>query len=383
MPMARRILFACLFPVLLHGQVMPPPRQAPVEVTVPKPPSPVIADGQLVLVYELHVTNFGARPLVLRSLEIFSQGTASNRPVAILQDSTLAAAFQAVGRHAGDTARIDPGARGVLFLWLALSATERPPSSLRHRLSFDVVESSAGAAPVVASVIDSLMTPVEREPLLLLAPPLEDGDWLVGDGPSNSSSHRRTLVPLNGKVRISQRFALDLDKIGPNGNTWHDNRSRPENFWGYGEPVHAPAPGEVVTVVDSIADNAPDQPPPPPSVPTIAGNYVILRIGPSIFCMVAHLARGSIRVKPGQHVARGAVLGRLGNSGQTTGPHLHFQVMDAPSPLAAEGIPFVFERFGFLGLGREYEPSRRVEVGRRREIPIDDAVVHFPARAGQ
>jgi len=76
------------------------------------------------------------------------------------------------------------------------------------------------------------------------------------------------------------------------------------------------------------------------------------------------------------------VLGLLGNSGQTTGPHLHFQVMDAPSPLAAEGIPFVFDRFVFLGFGRDYEPTSRVEAVRRREIPIDDAVVHFPAPSG-
>jgi hypothetical protein len=384
MPSARRTLLACLFPVVLHAQVMPPPRQAPVEVVVPKPPTPVITDGRLVLVYELHVTNFGSRPLALRSVEIFSEGPTSTRPVAILQDSALLAAFQAVGRHAGDSARIDPGARGVLFLWLVLSAADPPPSSLRHRLSFAVVGSGAALPPVVASVIDSLIVPVEREHVMVLAPPLDDGDWLVGDGPSNFSAHRRSLVPLNGKARVSQRFALDLVKIGPNGNTWHDNRSRPENFWGYGEPVHAAAPGEVVAVVDSITDNAPDQPLPPPSIATIAGNYVIMRIGPLTFCLFAHLARGSIRVKPGQRIRRGDVLGRLGNSGQTTGPHLHFQVMDAPSPLAAEGVPFVFDQFGFLGLGRDYEPSRpRVEVVRRREIPIDDAVVHFAARADQ
>ena len=380
MPIVRTILLAYFLPVALGGQATQ--RQTPVEVVVPKAPTPVTAGGSPVLVYELHVTNFGSRPLVLRSLEVFSGTSAADRPLAMLRDSALAAACQTVGRHGGDGRRIDPGVRALLYVWLDVRATGPLPPSLRQRLTFDVVDTTAATGLVVTSVIDGLVTPVERDRVMVLAPPLVNGDWLVGDGPSNSSPHRRALVPLNGKARISQRFAVDLVEIGPNGNTWHDNRSRPQNFWGFGEQVHAVASGEVVAVVDSIADNAPDQPLPAPSIPRIAGNYVIVRIGPSTFFMVAHLARGSVRVKPGQHVRSGEVLGLLGNSGQTTGPHLHFQVMDAPSPLAAEGIPFVFDRFVFLGFGRDYEPTSRVEAVRRREIPIDDAVVHFPAPSG-
>jgi murein DD-endopeptidase MepM/ murein hydrolase activator NlpD len=72
------------------------------------------------------------------------------------------------------------------------------------------------------------------------------------------------------------------------------------------------------------------------------------------------------------------VLGAIGNSGQTTAPHLHFQVMDASSPLAAEGIPFVFDRFTFLGFGQDYEPDKHPTIPRTREMPAGDAVVRFP-----
>lgn len=361
-----------------------PQRQAPVEVSIPKAPTPVMADGKRILGYELHVTNFGSRPLQLRSVEIFPS-LAATRPIASLRDSSLRASMQVgpamqMGAATGsrEPPSISPGERAIVFLWLALSATEDPPSLLRHRLAFAEPD-SAGRAPTTPSLIDSLVTPVGHENVLILGTPMRGGDWLAGSGPSNSSDHRRTLVPLNGKIWISQRFAIDWVKVGPNGNTWHGDRGRNENFWGFGEPVLAVADGEVVTVSDSIPDNTPGKLPVAPTVTNIAGNHVILRVGPSRYVMYGHLERGSVRVRAGQHVKRGDAIALLGNSGQATAPHLHFQVMDAPSDLAAEGIPFVFERFTFIGFGRDYEPDKpHASIPKRREMPIDDAVVHFP-----
>jgi hypothetical protein len=343
-----------------------------------------MADGKRILGYELHVTNFGLRPLQLRSVEIFPS-LAATRPIASLRDSSLRASMQVgpamrMGAATGsrEPPSISPGERAIVFLWLALSATENPPSLLRHRLAFAEPD-SAGRAPTTPSLIDSLVTPVGHENVLILGTPMRGGDWLAGSGPSNSSDHRRTLVPLNGKIWISQRFAIDWVKVGPNGNTWHGDRGRNENFWGFGEPVLAVADGEVVTVSDSIPDNTPGKLPVAPTITNIAGNHVILRVGPSRYVMYAHLERGSVRVRAGQHVKRGDAIALLGNSGQATAPHLHFQVMDAPSDLAAEGIPFLFERFTFIGFGRDYEPDKpHASIPKRREMPIDDAVVHFP-----
>jgi len=365
-------------------------RQARVEVSIPKSPSPVLADGKRLLAYELHVTNFDPHPLQLRSVEVFPS-LPSTRPIASLRDSLLRAAVQvgpsmqmvaSPGAHAGsdDAPRIAPGERAIVFLWLSLLPTQTTPEILRHRLTFAVLDSAgrAGTAPG-PSVIDSLVTPVVHENVLILDTPMRGGDWLAGAGPANSSDHRRTLVPLNGKVWISQRFATDWVKIGPNGNTWHGDRSRNENFWGFGEPVLAVADGEVVTVSDSISDNAPGKLPVNSTVTNIAGNHVILRVGPSRYLMYGHLKRGSVRVQAGEHVKRGDTIALLGNSGQATAPHLHFQAMDAPSDLAAEGIPFVFEQFTFVGFGRDYEPGKpHLSIHKRHELPVDDAVVHFP-----
>ena len=79
------------------------------------------------------------------------------------------------------------------------------------------------------------------------------------------------------------------------------------------------------------------------------GNHVILKLGPGTFAGYAHLVPGSVRVRAGDHVRRGQVLGLLGSSGNSSGPHLHFQLMNRPSLLDADGLPFVLRRFELQG----------------------------------
>lgn len=197
------------------------------------------------------------------------------------------------------------------------------------------------------------------------------------NAPSNSSDHRRSVVPLDGGAHIAQRFAIDWVEIGTNGNTVHDDEHRNENFWGFRTPVLAVADGDVTDVVDSIADNTPRSALPAFTIATIAGNYVIIRIAPQCYVLLAHLERGSIRVQPHQHVRRGEVIAFLGNSGQATAPHLHMQLMDASSPLASEGVPFVFDTYVSLGNGADFEENRHPTIPKRREMPTENEVVEF------
>ena len=86
------------------------------------------------------------------------------------------------------------------------------------------------------------------------------------------------------------------------------------------------------------------------SVETLTGNHVVLDLGGGRFAMYAHLRQGSVAVKAGDRVRRGDVLGRLGNSGNSTEPHLHFHVADGTSPVDASGLPFVLDRFACRGV---------------------------------
>jgi murein DD-endopeptidase MepM/ murein hydrolase activator NlpD len=80
-----------------------------------------------------------------------------------------------------------------------------------------------------------------------------------------------------------------------------------------------------------------------------AGNHVVVEIAPGVFATYAHLQPGSLAVRVGERVTPGQRLGRLGNSGNTTAPHLHFQISDGPDIVTANSLPFVFDRYTLAG----------------------------------
>ena len=342
-------------------------RPSPVEVVNPIAPRPVIAGGKQILAYELHITNFGRTPFVLRHIEVFN----SAHLIFDLSGDALTKSLVPIGEApGGDGARIEVGKRVVAFLWIARPPHAVVPRMLRHRLTFD----TADAQPAIQSVIDGIVIPVVFERVPVLRPPFDDGDWLAGNGPSNASVHRRSLIALDGRVSISQRFAIDWVLVGKNGNTYHDQPDRNENFWAFGQPVHAVADGEVTEVVDAFEDNTPHELP-PVTIENILGNHVIVRIAPHRYVLFAHLRQHSIGVRLHERVKTGAVLGDVGNSGNSTGAHLHMQVMTASSALASEGVPFVFERFRFLGHGQDFQEDKHPNEPRMSEMPVEDEVI--------
>ena len=128
----------------------------------------------------------------------------------------------------------------------------------------------------------------------------------------------------------------------------------------------------------SFPDNKPGEPLQPVTLENITGNHVIVRIAPKQYCLSAHLKARSVRVHLHQRVRQGDLLAQVGDSGNTTAPHLHFQVMDNNSALQAEGVPYVLDQFTFLGFGRDFEEKHHSTLPRSHELPVDDAVVSFP-----
>jgi hypothetical protein len=372
-------LLLCFMGSSVRADAQLSPRPPRVEITNPKPPAPVLADGKRVLVYELHVTNFGRGALGFHQIDVLN-ATTGGPPIASYHDSTLKDVLQSVDMvQVGDFRRIEPGQRTIVYLWLAFAPGTPVPAALRHRIRFDNLDTAdIRRDGGTQSVIDLPIVQVLRESAVVIRTPVDSGDWLMGDGPSNTSAHRRSLSAIDAVARISQRFAIDWVKVGPNGNTYHDDEHRNESYWGFGQPVHAVAAGEVVAAVDSIADHAPHGPIPPVTLANISGNYVAIRIGPNRYASYAHLKRGSVRVHVGQRVAAGEVIAQLGNTGQTTGPHLHFQITDGKSFLGSEGVPFVFDRFRFLGYGKDFEENKHPDSPRRNEMPVEDEVIGLP-----
>ena len=334
------------------------------------------------LVYELHVTNFGTGPLVLRQLDIMDAAN-PHVQLASYRDSALDRAVVTAGAvmHMGgaSSTRLDPGVRSIVFVWLPIDRSRETPDVLRHRLLFDIGDSSTMRRDrSTQSVIDGIMVEVSRTPGLVLPAPLRGGQWLAGSAPSNTSDHRRSLAAIDGHVRIAQRFAIDWNMVGPNGDTHHGDEHKNESYWGFGQPVYSVASGEVVAAVDSIADHPPHTTLPPVTLANIAGNYVTVRIGPDRYATYAHLEHGGIRVHVGQSVRAGEVIALLGCTGQTTSPHLHFQLTDRPSVLDSEGIPYTLASYTDLGSGRVFEEDKHPSIPRRRAMPGEDQVVQLP-----
>ena len=154
---------------------------------------------------------------------------------------------------------------------------------------------------------------------------------------------------MNGSLHLAQRYAIDFSaRLDAQGRTHVGDADRSASYFNYGQPVVAVGDATVVEAIDGLPDQIPNH---KVSVPLAHadGNHVVLRLRSGVFAGYAHLRPGTVRVKAGQHVRGGQVLGRLGNSGESGGPHLHFQLMDRPSIIDADGIPFQLHRFRLDG----------------------------------
>ena len=160
-----------------------------------------------------------------------------------------------------------------------------------------------------------------------------------------ATPHRQAVNPINGAFYVAQRFAIDFARLTPDRRLVDGDPEALASWPSYGAEVVSAARGVVVGTRDGFADNSPVGSLPPISLDNVGGNYVVIDIGGGRFAWYAHLQPGSLRVSVGDRVRRGQRLGLVGNSGNTDFPHLHFHVMDSPSPLASDGLPYVFDRF--------------------------------------
>lgn len=352
---------------------------APIELRVPKAPTLVTSDGGGILGYELHITNFSPQAQVIRRVEILDDASPA-RVLLTLEDTALANALARPGVSpppaAIDRARVDGGLRAIVFVWVPVTPTT-PPKRVHHRLT---IETKSGDSTVTRSIAGG--STVVATDVVSIGPPLRGGPWLVGNGPGPVSGHRRALIPIGGTPAIAQRFAIDYVMVDTAGRTFSGDRLDNESYYAEGVDALAVADGIVVATKDSIPENIPG--PASRAVPitleTIGGNHVIVDIGMGRFAFYAHLRPGSLRVKVGDRVRRGQVLGLVGNSGNSTEPHLHFHISDSPSPLGAEGIPYVYDQFELVGRckGMFIGCAATTAESRRRELPNGTMIIRFP-----
>jgi murein DD-endopeptidase MepM/ murein hydrolase activator NlpD len=214
------------------------------------------------------------------------------------------------------------------------------------------------------------------------------GEWMAVQTPASR-------IPSHGTDMLGQRYAFDLIRFDPRkGSRYHPAGGLrtlvlgvpTRECHGWGEPVHSPLDGLVIAAGDGVPERERIHPvrelllvirnaltfrSTPEHVRRLLGNFVILECD-GVYAAFAHFTTGSVAVETGQRVRVGDVLGRVGHTGNSTAPHLHFQLMDNLDPLTAKGVPCAF---------REYEVQRdggweRVE----RSIPTSTERVRSVVR---
>jgi murein DD-endopeptidase len=369
----------CAAARLAAAQGIPPS----IEFRVPKSPTAAASDSGAFIAYELHVTNLTTTAMTLRRVEVLDadkRGTV----IANLADGADSALCRVVARPAptvpaAQRLQIGAGLRAYVYLWIPLDRASTP-ARVTHRLTLQRVGADSSVV-----VLEGATIPVERE-AVAISPPVR-GEWAAFNGPSNASGHRRLVLALDGHVASGQRFAIDFLQVDSSGRSFRGDASKNTSYYAYGTELHAVADGVVAATKDGIPENVPGANSRAVAITleTVGGNFVGIDIGGGKYALYAHVQPGSLRVKVGDRVKRGQVVALLGNSGNSTEPHVHFQVADGPAFLTSEGLPYAMESFDVVGrCGIDNGPPPSIKCSRgspvtvKRGIPLQNELVRFP-----
>jgi murein DD-endopeptidase len=353
----------------------PKPQTLPLDIVVPMAPTAFKADGKWHVVYELHVSNLGKWACELTRVDILDANV-GQKPLASFSGAELDGMVAHPGGDDTQKSKIGPAQLAVVYMWATFDNLEAVPASIRERVTAKIGDYPEGFS------IDTSTTPVDKKPVAVIGAPLTGDEWVAANGPSNTSGHRRALIPVNGRAYISQRYAIDWVELYPDGKTYQGDPADNKNYRAYGHEIHAVADGIVTETKDGLPQNTPGAKSLaiPITLETIGGNHVITDMGNGLYAFYAHMQPGTLRVKVGDKVHRGQVLGLLGNTGNSSEPHLHFDICNASSMLACEGFPYAFASFEVIGKGEGWKSSDSHEAGVKHEmeIPTEDEIVQFP-----
>lgn len=350
------------------------------------------ADGRVHLAYELFIANPSALFITLDKVEVTG---ATDDVLFTLQGEQLAG--MTINHH-GTGPALPPGGSAVLLLDVARAPQEALPALLNARISArrQIAGADGKPAPLpqgyplpASYSFSAAATPV-GPPAVVIAPPLRGPGWVAVNGCCDApTSHRTAIFAVNGDLRVPERFAIDFVQLNPERHLFTGDVNKLASYAYFGMPVHAVADGTIVNLYDAAVEQVPGKDATDITPANIGGNMLVIDIGGGNFAFYAHLQPGSLKVKLGDKVKTGDVLALLGNTGNSTAPHLHFHVMDGPSPLDANGLPFVFTRFIGQGVadpaGADFfdkpVPAKidtsRLTGAQQDALPLNNQVVDF------
>ena len=360
----RRFVLLCLSVFAfcgVNGRAQVHEAMTPVLLKVETAPVPFLgSDGRVHLVYELWMTNFSSADVTVEKVDVVGDGKVlqSFDAAAIATRLQPAGQRESVGKLAGS-------AQALLFLHVTLATGATAPIRLVHRVAIHANAAPPGQEEIAESGGE---VAVNHSAVAMIGPPLSGEGYVSADSCCDATRHTRAAMPINGRVWVAQRYAVDWEQMDARRRIYNGTREKVESYTIFGKPVLAVADGVVVSVIDGLPEQTPGKYPTNISLDQADGNSVILDLGGERYAMYAHMQLGSIKVHKGDRVKLGQVIGLVGNTGNSVAPHLHFQVMDRPSSLASSGLPYEIKDFRVTG---KTPGTKAFDEAEEKGIPVD------------
>ncbi len=363
---------------------------APLVITTIAPdPIPVTGtDGKIHVAYELSVLNSGPRPATITQVETLAGGPEGATVATIGRQETVARTLLIPNLGSAPVTEIAAGRTAVLVLDDVYNTRAEVPAEVTHRLTATLGPALPEYQPVSAQYPNSVTqiggaVRTSAASPIVIGPPLTGDDWVAANACCVVTSHRGAVMGVAGRMNGSERFAIDWLRVDPAKNpiTSHTgDGTRNADYLAYDAPLLAVADGTIVAVVSDEREATPQVVTPDQAFEQLGGNLIIIDIGDGNFAFYAHMIPGSASVKVGDKVTRGQVIGRLGNSGNTTEAHLHFHVSRGPVPLSSDNVPYEIDRFTVVGsIDGDHVVLEPGASERTNQLPLDGNVINFPA----
>jgi len=351
-----------------------------VTMTVPFGPVPVESTNGVNIAYELEVSGMENMSFVPEIVEVIDSATGNilySPNASILSRTSFAAAIPLP-----TTIELQNGtgklSRPRTSIWFVVSPGT-VPDRLTHRVIFN--RTADGLTPLVVTggnvTVRKDLSPV------VIGSPVKGPGWAIMETTSPVVHHVTTQITMANVTRVPQRYAQDFILLDiATGLPFSGNETIARDYYGFGKELYAVGNGTVVYVRDGVKDIEITTQKPPKSIDTALGNGVVIDLGNKKYACYGHMVNGSVRVKYGDTVTEGQVIGLMGNTGNSDAPHLHFQVItDNPAVLGGEGYPIVYRSFNVTGRFDEDNITGTFfseSIPQQDRLMENDVVVSFP-----
>jgi hypothetical protein len=346
------------------------------------------SDGRTHVLYELLLVNTLASPADLRRVEVLD--AASGKSLLALDEAAIVKGeyLHGLDRKSAEATTFAPFTGRTLLLNLAFDGKAAIPRKVVTRFEVSGLDPFT-SDPTTFDYRGGEVEISDADPPVLSAP-LEGDGWLASDGCCGPTGHVSALIGLDGRLQASERFAIDWIKTDKDGHVFNGDKSKPANWVGFGAKVLAVAPGVVTVASNGMQEHDAGAMPDKLAFAQHPGNSVALALDNGFTAVYAHLQPGSIRVKVGDRVKVGQVLGLLGNTGGSLAPHLHFHIVNGANGFTSDGYPYVLRSFALRGqadpalltqvlAGKASFPhGREKPAAHKDELPLNFNIVDFP-----